>query len=119
MADQSQQKKVKVTAGVNPVIAAVTGVVVGASVAIAGAVALNDEKNRQKVKKILVDVKDQVIGHVEDMKNQEQDKKGGVEEKIAVSKEKVKNAADSAKNSLDQDAKDVKKVVKKSIKRGL
>ena len=35
----------------NPVVAAVAGVVVGAGVAVAGAVALSDKKNREKVKK--------------------------------------------------------------------
>jgi len=37
----------------SPVIAAVAGVVVGAGVAVAGAVAMADKKNQEKVKKLV------------------------------------------------------------------
>ncbi len=42
---------------VNPLAAAVTGAALGAGVAIAGAIALKDEKNRKKIKGVLNDLK--------------------------------------------------------------
>lgn len=52
------QKKEEVRGGVNPVMAAVTGLVVGAGAAVAGAIAFNDKKNRDKVAKVLSDTND-------------------------------------------------------------
>lgn len=60
--------------GISPIIAAVTGVVVGAGIAVAGAVALNDEKNREKVKEALTNAKDKTISYVEDVQKQTKDK---------------------------------------------
>jgi hypothetical protein len=56
MTDKIQSKKIKTKSRVNPVVAAVTGVIVGAGIAVAGAVAFNDQKNRNKVKKVLTAV---------------------------------------------------------------
>jgi gas vesicle protein len=42
----------------NPVGAMVAGAIAGAGVAIAGAIALSDENNRKKVKKVIADIKD-------------------------------------------------------------
>lgn len=81
--------------------------VVIAGVAVAATIALKDEKTRKKVKKALVNVKDQAIGYVEDMQNKAQDKKGKVEKKLVKGKEQIKKAENSAK--------DTKKVVEKSI----
>ncbi len=63
------------TGGLNPVAAAVTGAIIGAGVAVAGAVALSDKNNRKKVKEVLTNVRDQAIGYMEDVQNQAQDKK--------------------------------------------
>ena len=95
------QKKGAGKGGVNPVVAAVTGAVVGAGVAIAGAVALKDEKNRKKVKEVLTNVKDQAVGYMEDMQKQTQDKKSQIEEKLAEGKEKIEKVAKAAKDSLN------------------
>lgn len=57
------------------VVAAVTGAIAGAGVAIAGAIALTDEKNRKKV--------DESIAKIVEKKDE-------VEEKIAKGKVKVK-----------------------------
>ena len=57
------------------VVAAVTGAIAGAGVAIAGAIALTDEKNRKKV--------DESIAKVVEKKDE-------VEKKIAQGKVKVK-----------------------------
>ena len=43
--------------GINPMVAAVAGAVVGAGVAVAGTLILKDKKNQEKVKKVLKDVK--------------------------------------------------------------
>lgn len=66
----------------NPMAVAVTGVVVGAGVAIAGAMALKDEKNRKKVKDVLLNAKDQASEYIETMKSVSKDKKAEVTEKV-------------------------------------
>lgn len=48
--------------GINSIIAAAAGAVVGASVTVAGTIALKDKKNREKVKRAINDVKKQVNG---------------------------------------------------------
>ena len=84
--------------GVNPIVAGVTGAVIGA---VAGAaVVLNDKKNREKVKEVLSNVKNQVVGYVEDMQKQALDKKSEVEEKLAESEKTVKKTAKPAYDSL-------------------
>ncbi len=90
MTNPKQIKQDEGKSGFNPVAAAITGAVVGAGVAIAGAVALKDKKNRESVKQMLTDVKDQAMGYVEDLQKQVQDKKGEGEEKLAEGKEEVK-----------------------------
>lgn len=84
MINQNQKKQDKEKGGVNPVVAAVTGAVVGAGVAIAGAIALKDEKNRQKVKDVLTNAKDQAVGYMEDIQKQAQDKKIEIQDKISA-----------------------------------
>ncbi|MGE5041713.1 MAG: hypothetical protein ACM3IJ_02315 [Candidatus Levyibacteriota bacterium] len=49
MADNQKNDK---KAGVNPVVAGVAGAVVGAGMAVAGTMALKDEKNRKKVRDV-------------------------------------------------------------------
>jgi hypothetical protein len=66
----SKQKK----QGTNAVFAAVTGVVVGAGVAVAGAIAMKDKKNRDKVKNVLTNVKNQAAGYIEKMEKETEDK---------------------------------------------
>lgn len=68
MTDSKQKKQNEKKDGFNPVVAAVTGAVVGAGVAIAGAVALRDEKNREKVKDVLTSAKDRAGDYMEDVK---------------------------------------------------
>jgi hypothetical protein len=82
---------------VNPIVAGVTGAVIGAGIAVAGAaVVLNDKKSREKVKGVLSNVKNQVVGYMEDMQKQAQDKKTEVKEKIAESEKTVKKTAKPA-----------------------
>ena len=53
--------------GMSPVAAGIAGAVVGAGIAVAGTVALKDEKNRAKVKGVLKAVKKQTGDYVEDL----------------------------------------------------
>ncbi len=68
--------------GVNPVAAAVAGAVVGAGVAIAGAIALKDEKNRKKVQEVLKDTKDQASKHMKTMQGEAKEKTAEIKEKV-------------------------------------
>lgn len=74
----NSKKQDEVKSGISPIAAAVTGAVIGAGIAVAGAVALKDEKNRDKVNEVLGNIKEQVH-----------------EKKI-----KVETAIDAAKESL-------------------
>lgn len=78
--------------------AAITGAIVGAGVTIAGAVALQDKKTREKVTKVLTEVKNQAMGYLEDMQHQAQNKKEEAEEKFSEEKVKVKKIANAVKN---------------------
>lgn len=99
MARANQRKRDKGKGGVNPVVAAGVGAVVGAGVAVAGAVALKDKKNRDKVRKALTNVKDQAVDYVEDMQRKAQDEKGKVEKKLAKGKQRVKKVVKAAKKA--------------------
>ncbi len=70
--------------GINPVVAMATGAIVGAGVAVAGAVALSDKKNRDKVKVVLSNVTDRVKHYMKD--NPTTSARGEAEEKPSVGK---------------------------------
>ncbi len=76
--------------GFSQVAAAVAGVIVGAGVVAAGAVALKDKKNRQKVKQVLADAKDQAVEYMEEMQKDVQGKKSTVEKKLVDGQKEVK-----------------------------
>jgi|SRR5581483_5744431 len=59
----TQKKK-----GISPLTVAVTGAVIGAGVATAGVVAIQDEKKRKAVKDALVNVKNHAIDYAENIK---------------------------------------------------
>lgn len=63
----NQKDQVKRKSGFNPVAAAVTGAIVGAGIAIAGTVALENKNNREKIKQVFSDVKDQAVGYMKKM----------------------------------------------------
>lgn len=67
MFDENKKEKDK-KGGVNPIMAGVTGAVVGAGVAVAASQALKDKKNRDRVKKTLTDVKDQTMEYVQNFR---------------------------------------------------
>ena len=88
MTNHSQKTQNEQKNGLDQITAAVTGAIVGAGVAVAGVIALKDEKNRNKVKQALIDVKGQAIDYIENIRNQAQDKKAEVKKIAKV----VKNA---------------------------
>lgn len=65
--------------GMSPMAAGVAGAVVGAGIAVAGAMALKDEKNRAKVKGALNAVKKHASDYVDDL--QEKTHEQGVKTK--------------------------------------
>lgn len=92
--DKKEQKNV------NPIGVAVTGAVVGAGIAVAGAVALQNKDNRKKVKQALGDIKDRAVDYMHNMQEKAEDKKEqltdkftGVEKKAKSSVKKVKKSA--------------------------
>jgi hypothetical protein len=87
----TKQKQEERKNSISSVVAGVTGAAIGFGIAVTGAaVVLNDKKNREKVKKMLTNVKEQAIGYMEGVQKQAQDKKSEVEEKLVEGKEKAK-----------------------------
>ena len=105
----NQKKHNEHREGMGSMVAAMTGAAVGAGIAIAGAVALKDEKNMDKIKEIMTNVKDQVSGQVDNIKKNMEQEKTEIDEQIAEGKEKADIIANTAKDTLDQVIKDIKK----------
>jgi hypothetical protein len=84
--------------GNNPLTAMLTGLVIGAGIAVVGTVMLRDKKNRQKVKEMLYKVKNQAMGYMERKQKQLQDKKKVLVKKATIGKEKIKKAVNEEKN---------------------
>jgi hypothetical protein len=80
---------------INPV----AGAVVGAGMAVAGAMLLKDEKNREKVKDLLENAKGQATQHLEKLQSKANEKKGEVKTKAIEGKKTVKNKAAKVKKS--------------------
>ncbi len=75
---------------ISPVAAAVTGAVIGAGAAVAGAAILRDEKNRAKVEKTLNKVKDQARGYIKKLEKSARQAQEEAESKNAQGKREVK-----------------------------
>lgn len=86
--------KKRVGFSVNPLIAGVTGAVVGAGMAIAGAVAMSDKKNQAKVKAVVKDVQNKV----NDVKINVKNKKFEAETKAQKLGNIAKDAVNDVKN---------------------
>lgn len=67
MMNKNQKLQDEKKSGINPVVVAVTGAVVGAGVSVAGAMALKNGQNRNKIKEVLTNVRNQAIDYIEDM----------------------------------------------------
>lgn len=111
MNDQKTGKQSELKGGINPVVVAVAGAVVGAGIAVAGVV-LYDEKNREKIIKTANTLKNDVTHYVEKTKKQMEAEKKILEKRILDDKEKVKKVVASAKQSLDKTTKEVNNAVK-------
>lgn len=81
MIDQNQIKQDEKD-GINAATAAMIGAVIGVGIAVVGAVALKDKKNREKIKRVLTNARDEVADYMEGMQKQVEDKKSEVEEKV-------------------------------------
>jgi hypothetical protein len=75
--EDKQDKK-----GMSPLAAGVAGAVVGVGIAVAGAVALKDEKNRAKVKGALKAVKKQANGYVDKLQKEADKHQDKAKEKV-------------------------------------
>lgn len=75
--------------GISPMVAAVTGAVVG-GIAVAGVVA-----NREKVKEVLSNIKGHAEDYIDDVQQQAENTQNDVEEVLVEGKEKVKKVANA------------------------
>ena len=111
MKDHNMNKQGKAHGGVNPVIVAAAGAVIGAGIAVTGAM-LSDEKNREKVIKASTTIKDNMTNFVKKTQKQMEAEKKTFEKRILADRIKVEKVVASAKNSLDKTTKEVNKAVK-------
>ncbi|MEK7451112.1 MAG: hypothetical protein AAB662_04210 [Patescibacteria group bacterium] len=89
MTSPNQKQRDDQKGGINPIVAGVTGAVVGAAaVGIAGAAVLANDDNRKQVENFIDTAKDKV-----------EEMKVNVEEKIAGAQEKVNEVIASVKDS--------------------
>lgn len=101
-------KKDEVVGGINPVLAAVVGVVAGAGAVVAGAMMAtkDDNKVEEKVKDVVEEVKGAVVGSVDMAKEKIDDGRAGLKKVIDEATDLLRNEASKAK-------KEVKKVWQK------
>jgi hypothetical protein len=98
MTNNNQKKEEEQNGGANPVLAAVTGAVVGAvAVGVAGAAILANDRGRKQVEKVIDDAKDNVANM-----------KSDVQDEIAKGQEKLKEVTDAIKASADDVVKSAK-----------
>lgn len=87
-------KQKKQNGGVSTMAAAVAGAVVGAGMAVAGAIALSNEKNQEKLKGAFNDAKNKVMGlgdKVEEKVLEGKSKAAKTEKTVLAAKKEVKN----------------------------
>lgn len=105
---ENKQKREINKGGVNPVVAAVTGAIVGAGV-VAGAVVLSDQKNRDKIKEVVTNAKEQATEKFQEVQKDTQEKiaegKKDAQEKFTEGKKDAKEMANKAIDSLHKDVK--------------
>lgn len=110
MSDQ-KMNKTEEKEGVNPVIVAVAGAIVGAGVAVAGAV-LSDKKNREMIARTVTKVKEDASHLVAETQKQITTEKKALEKRISDDQIKVKKVVASAQDSLHKTTKEVNNAVK-------
>ena len=89
MTDAKQVKNNNEKMGISPA-AAVAGVVIGAGLGIAGAVAFNNKNNRAKIDKAVNGVKKQGSDFIDDVKNVVSAKKNETDDMIEEGRDKAK-----------------------------
>ena len=86
--------------GVNPVAAVIVGAVVGATV-VAGATAMQDKTNTDKVKKVLNEAKENATDGIENLQKQVHDTKAKIQKEVNETKEKIEEAVNTVKESVN------------------
>ena len=71
-------------------LAGAAGAAIVAGVAVASAFVLKDKKNREKVKKVLTNAKDQAVDYMQDVQKKTDKKEKEIEEKLVDSKTEQK-----------------------------
>lgn len=112
MINQDKKNEEDKRNSINQVTAAITGAVVGAGIAVAGAVVMSDKKNREKVEKVLSNAKDQAINYVKDIQNSAENKKNMIGKELVKDKKMAKKVVDTTKKSLKQTVNNIKKAAK-------
>lgn len=72
----------------SPATTAIAGAVIGAGVAIVGAVLKNKEA-REKIKEVITNVKDQTSEYIQSMQKQVEDTQDSLEQKVSEGTEKI------------------------------
>ena len=107
MTNSKQIKK-----GNNTVFAAVAGAVVGAGVAVAGAFAMKDKKNQDKVKKVFTDVKNQAVSYMGKIEKEVKKDKSIIDTKNTAVQTDIKKTVKDLKKDINKGKEKVKKIVK-------
>lgn len=74
------QKKADDHGGINPVVAGTVGAVIGAGVAVAGTIAMQNPDNREKVKDAVDSVKERATEYLGNMAGVAEEKKEEIED---------------------------------------
>lgn len=96
MNTQNNNKKQDST--VSPMTAAITGAVVGAGIAAAGAMALKDDNTREKAKEFINSAKDKASDYMENVQNAVKGEAAEIEKKSADSKSEANTSAKNSKS---------------------
>lgn len=107
------KKNNKKNKGISPVMSAVAGSILGAGVAIAGAIVLSRGENKKKVSDVIKNVKNVAGSFVKKVKNESLDKKEEIQKKLSDEKEVVRSSAMGIVDSIDKLAIKTKKQIKR------
>lgn len=72
------------------IFAAIAGAVVGSGVAVAGTLFMKDKKNRDKVKKVLSNAKNQAVDYIGKIEKDVKKDKVVIKKKISTTKKNIK-----------------------------
>ncbi len=72
------------------IFAAIAGAIVGSGVAVAGAIFMKDKKNRDKVKKVLSNAKNQAVDYIGKIEKEAKKDKVVIKKKIVAAKKSIK-----------------------------